>query len=82
MAARDVQKTWIPLTMASQRHRTVFGEGVTVLTERPAFRDEASDAADLIAILADALERIIEAGTTDTHARTIAAEAMAEFWGR
>jgi hypothetical protein len=46
-----------------------------------AMEDIAGEAAELISILADALERIAET-TTDAAARSIAELAMAEFHGR
>jgi len=57
-----------------------FGGAVRNVTQN--VTEEEVDAADLIAILADALERIMESRSTDPDARTIATEAMAEFYGR
>jgi hypothetical protein len=66
--------------LRSRRHRPLSG---TVQVERPtaAFDDEDRDASSIIALFADALERIVET-TTDPAAREIADDALVFFQGR
>jgi hypothetical protein len=66
--------------LRARRHRPV---SATVQIERPtaSFDDEDRDASSIIALFADALERIVET-TTDPASKAIAEESLVLFQGR
>ena len=76
------EKTSSPsvIDLDSRRHRRVL-PALTPVNLEEAGDDEVGDAANMIAILAEALEAIAEC-TNDAGARRIASEALVLFHGR